>query len=109
MNTAQSVSPLPGYITLKLVDPETKTSSGLELPDTSQEKPQMGKVLAIGKLPLEELIKANTDTSLESVKLLRLQKSINEGDTVIFKKYTGNPVKVNGEEIQLVEFLMIPD
>ncbi len=104
MENAKSVTPLPGYITLKLLDPETKTASGLELPDTSQEKPQIGKVLAMGLLVKEQLVRINADNSLEAVKILSFQNNIKEGDTVVFKKYTGNPVKIQNEEIQLVEF-----
>ena len=101
MTTAKSVRPLPGYITLKLIEAETKTAAGLILPDSSQEKPQMGKVLAIGRI-FREIMKV--DTSFETSKMLAIESEIKVGDTVLFKKYTGNPVKVNNEEVQLVEF-----
>ncbi len=100
----QYVSPLPGYITLKLIEPETKTASGLEIPDTSQEKPQMGTVLAMGKILKEEIILENCENSLEAVKMLEIQSSIKAGDTVAFKKYTCQVVKIADEEIQIVEF-----
>lgn len=104
MINAKSVAPLPGYVTLKLIEPETKTASGLEIPDTSQEKPQMGKVLAVGKIFKEDMVLVEVESSLEALKLLELQKNINVDDTVVFKKYTGNPVKIKDEEVQIVEF-----
>ena len=106
MKNAISVTPLPGYITLKIIDAETKTASGLELPDTSQEKPQIGKVLAVGTIAKVEFIKANFDVpnAFEALKMLKFQESVKEGNTVVFRKYTGNPVRIQSEEIQIVEF-----
>jgi len=90
MQNALSVTPLPGYITLKLVEAETKTASGLELPDASQEKPQIGKVLAVG----DSFFQDGTE----------IKPHVNIEDTVVFKKYTGQPVKLKDEEVQLVKF-----
>ena len=104
MQNAKSVAPLAGYITLKIIDPETKTASGLEIPDTAQEKPQMGKVLAIGIIPKEQMMLTGFENNLDSVKFLEFQEKISNGDIVIFKKYAGHPVKIKGEEVQIVEF-----
>ena len=102
MQNAISVTPLPGYITLKLLEPETKTASGLELPETSQEKPQMGKVIAISNIiPLTSqdilLLKA-------APTLVQEWQKVDVGSIVVFKKYAGHPVKIADGEIQLVEF-----
>ncbi len=86
MENARSVQPLPGYITLKIIDPETKTASGLEIPDTAQEKPQLGEVLDIGKIPKEELIKQGVENSLEAVKMVAIQLMLKKGIIVAFKK-----------------------
>ena len=73
---------------LKVLEAEEKTASGIVLPDTAKEKPQQGKVLAVGL--------ANT------VKTTMLPMSVKEGDTVLFAKYAGTEVKHNGEELLIL-------
>ena len=104
MSTAKSVKPLPGFIVIEEIEPETKTASGLELPDSAQEKPQIGKVLSVGKMGETISVERFKSLSLSSIKSLMYQEIIKEKDIIIYKKYTGHIVKVDGKEYQIVDF-----
>ena len=105
MSTAKSVKPLPGYIVIEEIKPETKTASGLVLPDTAQEKPQIGKVIAISPvMPIESndaLILADEEDGITWTGQLGHIKS---GAIVAFQKYTGHPIKIEGKEYQIVGY-----
>ena len=66
---------------------ETQTASGLVIPDTAKEKPQQGEVLAVGP-------GKRSETSGELIPV-----DINVGDTVLYSKYGGTEVAVNGEDL----------
>ncbi|MCG0238610.1 MAG: co-chaperone GroES [Firmicutes bacterium] len=80
-----NIRPLGDRVLVKPMEREERTKSGIVLPDTAKEKPQQGKVLAVGKGRLLE----NGQTVPLDVK---------EGDTVIFSKYAGTEIKIDGEE-----------
>lgn len=84
-----SVRPLEDRILVKPLEPETKTASGIFLPETSKEKPMQGKVVAIG--PGKLLDNGS-----------RMAPTVRKGDTVVFGKYTGTEV-----EIKTVKHLII--
>jgi chaperonin GroES len=77
--------PLGDRIVIELVESEEKTASGIVLPDTAKEKPQEGKVVAVG-----------TGRVLESGERVALEVSV--GDRIIFSKYAGTEVKYEGSE-----------
>jgi chaperonin GroES len=79
-----SIKPLEDRILVKPLDAEQTTASGLVIPDTAKEKPQEGKVLAVGPGRFEEG--------------QRLPLDIAEGDVVVYSKYGGTEVKYNGQE-----------
>ena len=79
-----TIKPLEDRILVKTVEAEQTTASGLVIPDTAQEKPQEGKVLAVGPGRFEDG--------------QRLPLDIAEGDVVVYSKYGGTEVKYNGEE-----------
>ena len=81
-----SIKPLEDRILVQPLDAEQTTASGLVIPDTAKEKPQEGKVLAVGP--------GRFDDEGEN----RIPLDITEGDTVIYSKYGGTEVKYNGEE-----------
>ncbi len=85
--TKVKVKPLEDRV-LVTVDDDTEqtTASGLVIPDTAKEKPQQGKVVAVGP-------GKRSEQSGDKIKL-----DIDEGDTVLFSKYGGTEVKVEGEE-----------
>lgn len=89
--TKDSIIPLAGYILVEPVPAETKTSSGIILPESAQERPAIGFVLAIG----EERILENGQKVSSPVKV---------GDKVFYKKWGGDEIKVSGEELKLVKF-----
>ncbi len=80
-----NIKPLEDKIVVQASEAEATTASGLVIPDTAKEKPQEGKVLAVGPGRVDE--KGN-----------RVPVDVNEGDVVIYSKYGGTEVKYNGEE-----------
>ncbi|UYZ22284.1 co-chaperone GroES [Mesobacillus jeotgali] len=79
------IKPLGDRIIIELVESEEKTASGIVLPDTAKEKPQEGKVVAVG-----------TGRVLESGERVALEVAV--GDRIIFSKYAGTEVKYQGNE-----------
>ncbi|MCH6269469.1 MULTISPECIES: co-chaperone GroES [Neobacillus] len=77
--------PLGDRIIIELVESEEKTASGIVLPDTAKEKPQEGKVVAVG-----------TGRVLDNGE--RVAVEVSEGDRIIFSKYAGTEVKYQGTE-----------
>lgn len=84
------INPLFDYILIKPLEEETKTASGIILPESVKEKPQVGQVMAIGPGAVND----------EGKKLPIVVKI---GQKVIYKKWGGNEVKVEREEWLLVE------
>ncbi len=87
-----SLIPTPGYLLIEPFEAETKTSSGIYLPESaSTEKPQKGKVLAIGGPEI-------TDKGVEK------KSPVKVGDVVIYKKWGGSEVKIDGKEYLFSKF-----
>ena len=82
---ASQLQPLGDRIVVKPVDQEDKTKSGLVLPDTAKEKPQEGKVIAVGS---GKLLDDGTVKKLE----------VRTGDRVLYGKYSGTEVRVHEED-----------
>jgi chaperonin GroES len=83
------IQPLFDNVLIKPLEAEEKTASGIILPETAQEKPQMGLVMAVGKGKVD-------DGKLVPV-------SVKVGQKVMYKKWGGNEVKTGREELILVE------
>jgi chaperonin GroES len=81
-----NIKPLEDKILVQAVEAETTTASGLVIPDTAKEKPQEGKVIAVGP--------GRWDDEGEN----RIPVDVKEGDTVIYSKYGGTEIKYSGEE-----------
>ncbi|MSQ48554.1 MAG: co-chaperone GroES [Deltaproteobacteria bacterium] len=79
------IRPLQDRIIVKRIAEEEKTKGGIIIPDTAKEKPQEGKVTAVGKG------KANEDGKVTPL-------DVKVGDKVLFGKYSGTEIKVDGEE-----------
>ena len=79
------IRPLQDRILVKRIDEEAKTKGGIIIPDTAKEKPQEGKVVAVGKGKVTE------DGKLQPL-------DVKKGDRVLFNKYSGTEVNVDGEE-----------
>lgn len=80
------LKPLEDRLIVKAIDEEETTASGIVLPDTAKEKPQRGKVLAVGDG------KFGDDNE-------RIPLDLAEGDEVLYSKYGGTEVKVDGEDL----------
>jgi chaperonin GroES len=79
------VRPLNDRVLVLRVDQEEKTQGGIFIPDTAKEKPQEGKVVAVGPGKIDE-------------KGERIPLEVKEGDRVLFGKYSGSEIKVDGVE-----------
>ncbi|ALC87777.1 MULTISPECIES: co-chaperone GroES [Bacillaceae] len=77
--------PLGDRIVIELIEAEEKTASGIVLPDSAKEKPQEGKVVAVG-----------TGRVLENG--TRVELDVKDGDRIIFSKYAGTEVKYENNE-----------
>lgn len=84
-----NIKPLGDRVVIKALAQEEKTKSGIVLPDTAKEKPQQGEVLAVG-----------TGKVLENGQKAPMEVKV--GDKVIFSKYAGTEIKVDGEEVLIL-------
>src|SRR5689334_20303315 len=84
-----TLKPLDDRVVVQPSDAEEKTSGGILLPDTAKQKPQQGKVVAVGPGKLTD-------------KGTRVALAVKVGDTVLFGKYGGSDVEVNGQEYKIL-------
>ena len=77
-------------VVLKRLDSETKTSGGIIIPDTAAEKPQQGEVIAVGPGSRDE-----------TGKLIAIE--LKKGDKVLFGKWSGTEVKIDGQELLIMK------
>ena len=85
MAKSPKIRPLQDRLIVERVESEEKTSSGIYIPDTAKEKPQQGKVLAVGKGKVKE------DGTIQPLDL-------KAGDKILFGKYSGTEIKIDGED-----------
>lgn len=86
---AQKLRPLQDRILVQQLEEEEKTAGGIIIPDTAKEKPHQGKVIAVGN-----------GKKLEDGTVRPLD--VKAGDTVLFEKYAGSMVKIDGEEYMIM-------
>ena len=84
-----ALRPLDDRVVLKVLDAEEKTSGGIVLPDSAREKPQRGKVTAVGE---GRLLKSGN----------RQKPDVAKGNIVLFGKYTGSDVEIDGVEYKIM-------
>jgi chaperonin GroES len=84
-----NIRPLYDRIVVQRIEESETMQGGLYIPDSAKEKPQEGKVVAVGK-----------GKRLEDGKLIPLD--VQEGDHILFGKYSGNEIKVDGEELLIM-------
>ena len=82
--------PLHDRVVVKRLEEETKTTGGIIIPDTAKEKPQQGKVVSVGPGARDE---AGKVTALD----------VKAGDTVLFGKWSGTEVKIDGEDLLIMK------
>jgi chaperonin GroES len=83
------VRPLHDYVILKRVEEKETVRGGIIIPDSAKEKPQEGEVIAVG-----------TGKRLENGTLIPIE--VKEGDRVLFGKYSGTEIKLDGEDFLMV-------
>ncbi len=86
---AFKLQPLADRVVIKPIEREEKTKTGIILPDTAKEKPQEGKVIAVGPGRLSD-----------DGKLIKMD--VNVGDRVIYARYAGTEIKVDDEEVVIL-------
>ncbi|WKZ25334.1 MAG: co-chaperone GroES [bacterium] len=89
-----NLKPTSGYLLIEPLEKEVKTSSGIYLPETTGEKPQMGKVIAVGSAEVCDC----KDGSCKK------ESPAKVGETVLYKKWGGNEVKIENKEYLFVKF-----
>ena len=82
--------PLHDRVVVRRVESEAKTKGGIIIPDTAKEKPQEGEIVAVG-----------TGTRDDQGKLIALD--VKAGDRVLFGKWSGTEVKIDGEELLIIQ------
>ncbi len=88
--TGSSIKPLFDYVLVKPLQQEEMTPSGIVLPDSAKEKPQVGEIMAVGEGALNNEGK-------------KVPMVVKKGQKVLYKKWGGNEVKVGSEEWLLIE------
>lgn len=83
------IRPLGERVLVEAIEQETTTSFGIVLPDSAKEKPQEGKVIAVGSGALKDGV--------------RVSLEVKEGDRVIFSKYAGTEIKYEGKEYLIMK------
>ncbi len=83
------VRPLGDHLLVEPIEQEARTSSGIILPETARERPQEGRVLAAGPGRLTEGHK-------------RLPMEVSEGDRILFAKYAGTKIKLEGKDLLIL-------
>jgi len=84
-----NIKPLEDRVVVKSVEPKDKTKGGIYLPDTAKEKPQEGKIMAIGP--------GKVSNSGELIKM-----TVNVGDRVLYGKYSGTEITIDGKEYMIM-------
>ena len=79
------VRPLQDRIIVERIEEETKTAGGLIIPDTAKEKPQRGKVVAVGKGTKDH------------------EMTVKVGDKVLYGKYSGTEIEIDGEKLMIMK------
>lgn len=87
-----NLKPTAGYVLIEPGEAEKQTASGIVLPESHDEKPQKGKVLAVG--PAEPCVEGKGER----------QAPCKIGDTVVYKKWGGNEYKVGDKELMFIKF-----
>ena len=87
--TGIRIRPLDDRVVVEPLEAEEKTTGGILLPDTARQKPQRGKVVAVGPGRLND-------------KGDRIALSVSKGDEVIFGRYSGNDVEVEGRDVKIM-------
>ena len=82
--------PLGDRVVVRRIEEETKTAGGIIIPDTAKEKPSQGEIIAVGPGALDDNGK-------------RVTPEVKVGDTILFGKWSGSEVKLDGEELLIMK------
>ena len=85
-----NIKPLHDRVVVRRIEEEQRTPGGVIIPDTAKEKPMQGEVLAVGPGARDDSGK-------------RIEPDVKAGDTVLFGKWSGTEVKIDGEELLIMK------
>lgn len=88
-NSKSKIRPLHDRLIVERLDGEAKTAGGLYIPDTAKEKPQQGRVVAVGKGRVRD------DGTVQTL-------DVKAGDKILFGKYSGTEIKIDGNELLIM-------
>ena len=83
------IKPLQDRVIVKRMEEEEKTAGGIIIPDSAKEKPQQGKIMAVGP---GKVMDNGT----------RLEMTVKKGDLVLFGKYSGTEIKIDGDDVLIM-------
>ena len=86
---AMNLKPLGSRVVVEPIEQDEVTAGGIVLPETAKEKPQKGKILSVGPGDRDEDGK-------------HIQMDVSEGDTVLFAKYAGTEIKIDGKKLLIL-------
>ena len=86
---SMSLKPLGNRVVIEPIEQEEMTAGGIVLPETAKEKPQKGKILSVGPGDRDDEGK-------------RIPMDVKEGDTVLFAKYSGTEIKMDGKKVLIL-------
>jgi chaperonin GroES len=89
--TISDIKPLAGYVVVEPVESQTQTDSGIFLPESNEEKPQMGKVVAVSDSYINE-------------KGTEIKCPVKVGQKVLHSKWGGNEVKIGNQEVKIMKY-----
>jgi chaperonin GroES len=90
MEELMNIKPLHDRVVVRRIEEEERTPGGVIIPDTAKEKPMQGEVLAVGPGARDESGK-------------RIEPDVKAGDTVLFGKWSGTEVKIDGDELLIMK------
>jgi len=103
---AKKIIPMAGYVLVEDIE-DNKLPSGIVLAKEEDKQSQIGKVVGIGSYPftMEQLADDyKSETTATDHMNFYYSEELNEGDTIIYKKYSGNEVELDGKKYRLVSF-----
>lgn len=86
----KKLTPMPGYVLVEPAEKTTQTAGGIYLPDNAGDKPQAGTVIAVG-----------ASTHKDGIEI---KSPVKVGDSIVYKKWGGNDVKIGSVEYQFLQF-----
>lgn len=101
---SKKIIPMAGYVLVEDIE-DNKLSSGIVVAEEEGKQSQMGKIIASGSMPFDfSTLGETTNFSIQDHLNFYYSEELNQMDTIIYKKYSGNEIELDGEKYKLVSF-----